>query len=276
MSFRVVWRGTVLGALVGALLVAGTASAATLRGVVVHRSHHAHSFVVAMAGGRLAAVHARRSPAVGRNVRVSAARLRNGTFASKGVRVGVRTRHARVRGVVTYVNRRRGLFTVSSRGASILIHARHARRARTADVALPTVGQDVTVQTGIDDQGDLEEESLQENGTQTENIDLEGTVLAVDPTARTVTVSADDDDLAGQGVLVHVPAGFDMTKFVLGQQVKLVVTAQPDNSFLLAGSSSDDNEQEADGQNNQQGCHDSSDPPGPTTCSGHGGPGGGD
>src|SRR6202011_6098286 len=104
------------------------------------------------------------------------------------IKVGARSRHALVHGVVTFVNRRRGLFTVSSRGASVLIHQR-SRRARSAADTLPTVGQTVTVQTGIDDQGDLNEEGVQETG-QVENMDISGTILAVDPTARTLSVSS--------------------------------------------------------------------------------------
>jgi hypothetical protein len=256
MFRKLVGRGATIGALIGVFVVAAPASAGTLRGVVVHRNHHAGSFVVALPGGRLAAVHARHSPRVGRNVRVSATRLRNGTFAAKQVRVGGRARHALIRGVVTFVNRRRGLFTVSSRGASVLIHRSHrSRRARAAD-ALPTVGENVTVQTGIDDQGDLQDDNVQDNG-QAGTMDLSGTVLAVDPTARTLSVSSDDDDQSGQALTVHVPSTFDMSAFTVGKQVELVVTLQTDGSFLLQGSASDDNEEEANNPGHEQGQQES-------------------
>jgi hypothetical protein len=254
MFTKLVGRGATVGAVIGVFVVAAPASAATLRGVVVHRNHHAGSFVVALPGGRLAAVHARHSPKVGRNVRVSATRLRNGTFAANKVRVGGRARHAVIRGVVTFVNRRRGLFTVSSRGASVLIH--RSRRAGAAD-ALPTVGENVTVQTGIDDQGDLQDDNVQDNGNQSGSMDLSGTVLAVDPTARTLSVSSDDDDQSGQALTVHVPSAIDISAFTVGEEVELVVTLQTDGSFLLQGSASDDNTEEANNPGDEQGKQES-------------------
>jgi hypothetical protein len=156
-------------ALLAALVIAGAASAATLRGVVVHQNHHAHAFVVSLKGGHLASIHARHSPRVARNVKVIALRMHNGTWVAKSVSQGRKSRHATVRGVVTFVNRKRGLFTVSAGGASLLIHHR-SHGARTAD-ALPSVGENVTVQTGIDDQGDLDEQSILDNGMQTSNIE---------------------------------------------------------------------------------------------------------
>lgn len=256
-------RSIVFAALFAAFVIAGTASAATLRGVVVHQNHHAHSFVVSLKGGHLASVHARKSPRVAHAVKVTALRMRNGTWLAKAVSLGRKSRHAAVRGVVTFVNRQRGVFTVSAGGASLLIHRHHQRShgARAAD-ALPNVGEVVTVQTGIDDQGNLDEESIQDNGAQTSNIELEGVVMAVDPTARTITVSADDDNESGQAVVVSVPAAFDITAFTVGQEVKLLVTQQPDQSFLLQGSAEDDNSQAANNPSDSQGqsgCGDSRD-----------------
>jgi hypothetical protein len=258
MHSKYIARLATAGVLLAALVVAAPASAGTLRGVVVHRNHHAGSFVVALSGGKLAAVHAKHSPRVGRTVRVNATRLRNGTFSARSIRVGARSRHALLRGVVTYVNRRRGLYTVSSRGASILIHHRSHRSHRVravGDTTLPVVGENVTVETGIDDQGDLNDESIQDNGPQTENMDIHGTILAVDPTARTLSVSSDDDDhVAGLSPLtIHVPDTIDISTFKVGSQVELRATLQPDGSFLLVGAASDDNEQEANNPSDEQG-----------------------
>lgn len=273
MSSRLI-RGAVLGTLAVGLLAAGSASAATFRGVVVHRNHRAHSFIVALARGQLVAVHARTSPRVGRAVQVTATRLRNGTFAERKVRLGRRARRARLRGVVTFVNRRRGVFTVSSRGASVLVHLKRHHRASAAD-ALPSVGEDVRVTVEIDDQGDLDEDTVQDTGTQTGNINLEGTILAIDTTARTLTISADDDEESEQSLTVDVPTTIDISTFAVGQEVEVVVTQQSDGTFLLQGSSDDDNEQEANNPGDQQGCpEDAADSsgddggPGSGTCSG--------
>jgi hypothetical protein len=232
-------------------MVASSASAATLRGVVVHRNDRAHSFVVAVGSGRLAAVHARRSPSVGRTVRVSATLLRNGTYAAGATRLGHRVRRARISGVVTFVDRRHGLFTVSGDGASLLVHRSH--RAGAAD-ALPSVGEDVNVTVGIGDQGDLQDESIQGTGMQTSGIDLEGTILAIDTTARTLAVSADDADQSGQSLTVVVPSTIDISMFAVGQEVELTVTQQSDGTFLLQGASGDENQQQANSPGDQQGC----------------------
>jgi uncharacterized membrane protein YgcG len=233
------------------LAVAGTASAATLRGVVVHKNHHAHSFVVSLKGGHLASVHARHSPRLGRTVRIAAAPMHNGTWLAKKVSVGRSSRHATLRGVVTFVDRRHGEFTLSANGASVLIHRlSRAQRAGVAD-ASPTVGQNMTVEAGIDDRGDLEEESSHDNGAQTSGIELEGVVTGI--SGHTLQVSADDDNESGQTVTVTVPATFDMTAFTVGQEVKLLVTRQADNTFLLQGSAEDDNSNDANNPSDSQG-----------------------
>jgi hypothetical protein len=236
-----------IGAL-AALLVAGmaaaSASAATLKGTVVHRNSHAHSFVVALAHGRLAAVHASKSSRPGRVVRVTARKLRNGTYAASHVRVVGRQRHVRMRGTVTYSRGR--TFTLSSRGASILVH-RRARGARAASSdGAPPVGGMVQVDANVGDNGDVEANDVTEEGQDTNGIDLEGSILAVDPTARTLTISADDDNESGASLVVQVPAGVDMTGFTVGQEVELTVTRNPDGTFVLTQGMGDDNEQEAD------------------------------
>jgi hypothetical protein len=233
---------TVLGALLVAGVAAGSASAATLKGTVVHRNSHAHSFVVAMSHGRLAAVHARTSPRAGRVVSVSARRLRNGTYAARSVRIVGRSRHVQMRGTVTYSRGR--LFTLSSRGASILIKRR--ARAVAADDTAPAAGTVVVVDANVGDNGDIEANDVNEQGQDNNGIDLEGKVLAIDTKARTLSISADDEDASGAALTVQVPAGVDMTGFTVGQEVELTVARNPDGTFVLQQGTGDDNEQEAD------------------------------
>jgi hypothetical protein len=57
MSFRGLRAGLVAAAL-GFLTLAASASAATLRGVVVQHNRHAHSFTIALKSGHLISVHA--------------------------------------------------------------------------------------------------------------------------------------------------------------------------------------------------------------------------
>jgi hypothetical protein len=146
------------------------------------------------------------------------------------------------------------MFTLSSRGVSLLVHRRSAAgRARSASNDTPPVGNVVTVTATIDDQGDIEEQDINDGGKDTNGIELEGKVLSIDQQARTLTLSADDDDESGGTLLVHVPDTFDLTQFNVGQEVELFATLQSDGSYLLVGSASDDNEQEADDENEQHG-----------------------
>jgi hypothetical protein len=247
-------RGLIALALPAALAaLAGSAQAKPIRGTVVHRNAHAHAFVVADSRGRLRSIHARRSPRPGRTVSVSARRLRNGTYRARHVRVTGRRRRARLRGTVSYVDRRRGVFTVSTRGASILVHRGRSHRARTAD-ALPGVGDHVTVTADVQDES-VDADSIHGDGQNHDAFDLEGIVLGVDPVARTVKVSADDDDESGAAITVTVPASFDMSQFTVGQEVELRVLRQADGTFVLQGFASDENVSEADDPGEQHGEH---------------------
>lgn len=279
MSVTAIRRGLALGASLGALVLTGTASAATLRGVVVSHNRRAHSFVIAERRGHLASIHSRRSPAVGRVVVVRAKQLRNGTYAARHIKVTAKSRRlVRVHGVVTFVNQRLHEFTVSAGGASLLVHStRLANHAATAGTSspLPSVGDDVTVETQIDDQGDLEDQGVQNDGTQTQNIDVEGAILSIDTTAGTLTISADGEDDTSQSITVTVPSTIDISQFSVGQEVELTVSVQPDGSFLLQGSSDDGNSDEANNPQDQQGCQGDGPDNSSTTCGQSGGDGSG-
>jgi hypothetical protein len=239
-------------AIAAVLALAAPASAATLRGTVVHRNARAHSFVVAGRHGALSAIHARRSPRPGSIVSVAARRLRNGTFAAQRIRLLGRSNRARMRGVVTFVNRRNGTFVLSARGASILIH-RHRAGAATAADATPSVGDQVEADGTVDDQGDVEDNQTTVQGQANGPVDLEGTVLAVDTTARTLTLSADDDNESGASITVDVPTTIDISAFSAGQEVELVGTPNGDGTFTLVGSSEDGNQQQAQSGQDDQG-----------------------
>ena len=126
-----------------ALLVAASGAQARrihhVRGVVVHRNSHAGSFVVANGRGRLFAIHAAKSPALGSVVAVSVHRLRNHTFAARRVRAKGASNHVRIHGTVSHVNGLAKTFVVSAEGVSMLV-----KSGRLA-ASLPPVGRLVTV-----------------------------------------------------------------------------------------------------------------------------------
>jgi hypothetical protein len=236
-----------------ALAFAPTADAKLVRGTVVHRNLRAHSFVLAGATGTLTPIHATHSPALGRTVVASVRRLANGTYALRHLRsVGAR-RRIRALGVVTHVDPRSASFTLSAEGVSMLVR-RGARRARVASASpLPAVGTKVAVTGELREGGALDAETVKDDGTDHGAIDVEGTITAIDSEARTLSVSAEDNNLSGESVTVSVPSTFDMTKFAVGQEVQLQVTLMPDGTYLLQGSSSDEGARGAEDKTDQQG-----------------------
>jgi predicted nucleic acid-binding Zn-ribbon protein len=208
-------------------LVTAAPAAAAVSGTVVHRVKRSHSFVVATGSGQLAAIHARRSPQLGRVVQVATRRLRNGRLHSRSVRVVGRASRVRLRGTVTYANRRQGVFTVSAPGASILVN-----QPSTAG-PVPPVGSIVTTNAQIDAQGNLVANNIDGHGWDKNGIEIEGTILAIDAQTRTLSVSADDCHESRGTVSVLVPAAFDLSQFQVGRDVDLVLTRQADGTFVL-------------------------------------------
>jgi hypothetical protein len=246
--------GLAVAALVFAMAPAAGASAASFRGVVVHQNTRAHSFVLSGPGGRLTAVHARHLAPLGHQVTIAARQLHNGTWQATHVQVGAGAAHVRIRGVVTYVNAGRNIFVVSSRGASLLVHA-HPSRGHLAHIAsdLPMhVGELVNVDGELSHDS-VDASEVQTAGEQTSGISLEGTILAIDTTARTLSVSADDNGESGAAVTVVTPVSFDLGAFTVGESVQLNVARNPDGTYTLQQSSDDRNGANADNRGQMQG-----------------------
>jgi uncharacterized membrane protein YgcG len=238
---------------IAAALLAGPAGAATLNGTVVHVNSHAHSFTLASKKGRLSAVHARHSPPLGAVVTVDVRRLGNGTYRALHITSrGRRVRHVRISGAVTYRGSRSHSFVVSARGVSILVYL---RRSGTASGRLPRLGADVSVEGTLDSPGEVTATNVEDAGQDPNGLDLEGVVVSVDQSARTLSVSADDDDESGGTVTVDVPNSFDLTQFQAGQEVELIVAANGDGTYTLLQSSDDGGDpgqQQGDGSGDSQ------------------------
>jgi hypothetical protein len=250
---------SLIAALFASLAIGGVAQAAPVKGTVVHRIASAHAFVVADRQGRMVAIHAVRSPAVGRSVRVDVRRLRNGRLAATRITVGRRARSARIRGTVTFANRSARTFVVSARGVSLLVHRAAARgaRARSAAVAggVPAVGTIVTVDANLDQQGEVQADNVDEQGTDTGVIDLEGVITGIDPAAHRLRVSADDDGVSGATITVQLPATFDLATFSVGDTVELHVTLNADGTYTAVYSSKDNSADDADDTSDDQGVN---------------------
>jgi uncharacterized membrane protein YgcG len=229
-------------ALVAVLGLSAQASAATVKGTVVHANKRTHTLVVAGRGGRLTVLNSRRMARAGSVVSVTVRKLKNGLLKVRRMRVHSHRRHARIRGIVTWRSSKG--FTVAARGASLLVHKSSSDRGEP-------VGTPVQSNVTIDDQGDLEDDNTQQVGAPPSQFKLEGVVLSTDtsnPSDNTITLSGDDDqgddnaqasDDGGDGgdnatqpaIVVHVP---DATKFTVGDKVELIVTGPAaDGSFTL-------------------------------------------
>lgn len=239
----------------------GVASAAQMSGSVVERNTHAHTFVLADRQGILHEVHSRQTPALGRTVTVAATTLRNGTWGASGVRVRATVHRVRIRGTVTFVSSSKGIFVVSARGVSLLVHQRARRTGRASHLLafaallnsqIPPVGSTVSVTTDLGG-GEVDATQVSDQGPNPNGVDLEGTVLAIDSVARTLTISADDSEQSVGAVTVDVPASFDMTLFTVGARVELIASLNPDNTYTLEQSSDDGSVSQAQNGGNQQG-----------------------
>ncbi len=247
------------GTAIALLSLAGSASAATLRGVTVQDNARAHTFVIADAHGRLSEIHARRAPRVGTRVVISARRLRNGTYALRRLEARGSARRARMRGTVTYVNRSRREFVVSARGVSLLVHRgapvasrRLAPRLVGPAPALPAVGSVVALDASVSG-GDISTQTVADQGTASTGVDLEGTVLSVDAAAGTISISADDAEQSSAALTVIVPPTLSIQQFQQGERVELIASLNPDGTYTLEQSSGDGSITQAQSQGDQQG-----------------------
>jgi len=227
------------------LMFTSVASAATVTGKVVHKNKSAHSFAVAKRSGQLVTVHATRSPALGRRVVVQGRLLHNGTFGASKITVGDLTHRARIHGVVTFVNGRHTKFVVSGKGVSMVVN-KHCL------AAAPAVGTVVTVTGTFTRQGDMAADHLDDCGTNDGYVELEGHVLAVDLTLRTLTLSADDDeDIAGTITLI-IPEGWDISAYAVGDELEVVAVLNADGTYTAVGTS-DDGDEDCDDDECEQG-----------------------
>jgi len=212
------------------------------RGTVVHLNKRAHSFTIATGKGVMRAIHAKQMPRIGEVVIVWAHRLRNGTYALRGIRVvqkQKRAKRVRLRGVVSYVNPRRQLFVLSGEGVSLTIRRRAA--VRIASALLPTVGEREEVVAELEENGTVSAERITPQGETNGPFDLEGTVVSLDEATRTVVISAEDDDTLGETVTVVVPATLPFPRYQVGEEVELQVV-RGEAGLTLTGASSDQGE----------------------------------
>jgi hypothetical protein len=217
-----------------------------LKGVVVQANPAAGSYALAIVGGELVPIHARKLPVPGAKLTVLARRLANGTFAEAEPpdRKG-RAVQAGFRGVVTYVrpDPAAPAYTVSGRGASLLVHVDPDPSGATPQ--LPVLGARVTVTAALGE--GLRQRTVEvEEGEPSTYLDLSGIVQAVLPDTAQLLLSADDADEGEADLTLAVPTAIDLATVQPGHSYLATATLGPDGSFALTGLASDEYTKGAD------------------------------
>ncbi len=224
-----------------------------LKGVVVQANPAAGSYALAIEGGELVPIHARKLPSPGTKLTVLARRLANGTFTEveAPMRSGKATQ-ATFRGVVTYADSDPATpaYTVSGRGSSLLVHVEPDPTG--AAPQLPAIGARVTVTATIRE--GLRQHTIEvEAGAPSTYLDLTGIVQAVLLDTAQLLLSADDLDQSEADLTLAVPAAIELAAIEVGDSYLVTATVEADGSLALAGIASDEQVRGADDPKAAQG-----------------------
>lgn len=168
----------------------------------------------------------------------------------------------------TVVKRHGHTFVIADCSAApgqTMARVRSARRA-------PRAGVRVAV-TARRRHGHWVARSIDRHGRRAGGCEIEGMITAIDPSARTLTIAADDhgDDTL-MTLVVTVPASFDLGRFAVGDEAELDVVARADGTLVLSGVDEDD---QGDDHGDDGPGHDQGEDHGGDDDGGHSGPGGG-
>ncbi len=264
-----------------------------LAGTVVHANPDAGSYTLAIKGGELVPVHARKLPRLGTKLSLEGLQLANGTFVEEGApkRKGQASR-ASFRGVVTHLDPDPVApgYTLSGRGASIFIHVRPDPSG--AAVPLPPLGAYATAAVDMEKtqptpmstatppvtEPPLEPApapscvpdptmppppppatTLWQGLLKTEEtapatyFDLSGVLTAICPETGQLTISADDVRESGAHLTLAVPPKLDVSKLKLGDSLLATANVGEGGVLTLAGLASDEQRKGADDPKAAQG-----------------------
>lgn len=262
-----------------------------LAGTVVHANPAAGSYTLAIKGGELVPVHAAKLPLVGTKLSLQGLQLANGTFVEEGApkRKG-KTTKASFRGVVTHLDPDPAApaYTLSGRGASILVHVRPDPGG--APPSLPALGAYATASVEIEKaqpaqtpaaptpepplepapaptcvpdpalppapvpSAILWQRELTPEGTEPATyLDLSGLVAGVCPDTAQLLLSADDARESSAHLTLAVPPKLDLSKLKLGDSLLATANLAEDGTLTLAGLASDERRKGADDPKSAQG-----------------------
>lgn len=202
------------------------AAAATVKGVVVAKNPLRKAVVVAAPNGslRTVATSSWKSTRIGSRVQANARALQDGTFAARGFRVTGRVSKARVRAVVVKYERSSHRYLVS--GGGTVFSLRYGGRTLAAASAEPAQPGALVVAT-VDTTGTtLQTQQLTQVG-QVGKIRVEGIITEL--SGSTIKLVVPEVGF----VTLTVPAGFDLTKLKVFDQVRVELGVGADESFTV-------------------------------------------
>lgn len=221
------------------LLVATAAllapSAALASGVVLKVQRATHLVAVARTPSNVALVHTSAKLAVGQRISLTATKLRNGTLSASSVKVLGRAHKVTFRGLL--LSKSGSQLIVSAGGAVIALH-RGGRTTASASDSGPAPGSTVQVTATVGTTGELDEDDATTVAPTAPGGQIEGHL-----TLGTGTITVTTEHMS---LVLNVPAGFDLTKFVSGSEVLATFTQGTDGKLTLTALSADGSAQQAD------------------------------
>lgn len=227
------------------------------------------SYAVADDAGNLFTLFANGVPAVGDRVDTGILPLSNGTFVEAGTRKsrGQRT-EAKIRGVVSFIDRGLGVMVISGRGASVPVGLETGDPSPGPALPDPDpfqVGSDVeatvevlpTPPVGSEPESSRRLRALTAEATPNpaSAIELTGVVRAVSAEARTLEVAADSDGLIDSVVTIEAPASLDLKLLRTGRAYSITVRRTSEGGLRLTGLSPAFSRKAADDRNAAFGEH---------------------
>lgn len=231
------------------LIPAAVAAAAPGRSVVLDYDVGTRTATVLTANGRLIAVQTPSAPKIGSAVRLVGSRaVRPGTVAASLVQTG-RVKRARVTAMVVARSGKKGL-ALAGPGATLIVRldtkaTPQARSPHESD-RRPDVGSTVTADLTVDKAGNVTATNVKHvaSAPARQVLEIEGSVMGIDPTARTI-VLVDSQQGLTISYIVAVPPNVDITAFSIGKAAEIKVEKAADGTLTLR--SVDDNDEGGDG-----------------------------
>jgi hypothetical protein len=194
----------IAAAVAAAAFLPAASGAATVRGVVVSRSHG--TLLVATRTGRV--VSMRGHAAIGSRV--------------VGTRIVGHARHARIHGVV--VKEKASTMIVASNHHLLAIHKHQRSLAGTASTSGPAPGTIVTSTVTVKSDGQLNEDDQGEDGQDSSStVTVTAVVDAVGPGTVTLNVNGTD-------VTFDLPDGLTLPQSLVGQTVTIQISIGDDDN----------------------------------------------